>query len=801
MKKISLTIGILFSILCFSSCFESFQQQTYSDIEYYSDGTELILEPSKYRNGAEVVLPIPSNNGYNFLGWYQNESLTGSAVTKILSTDTGKKIFYAKWEKAFDYSVEHAYSVEDNTYVNVEAYITSVEGNNIVVDDKTNALYVKFDTVDYYKDKYAIGKNVLLYGKKLTTNGLEYLDMTGANATFEALGKSFMVETLDATNLNDSFFKTNLCKKVNVKDVEINSLFVKSALTNDVGFTISQGDVVTKCIVKNYSKALTGNDFSVVTYPISTKVDLLEVIISYNGSYILEFTDESILQPAYNESGVKLATNLLLSYQSISCTKGTLLQELLESQVVTCCYNDGTREVIDSTKYKVTSTLNPDVLGTYEATISYEDISVTFMIQVVESSDSVIKTDTTTTQLKDVLNAGKYDLALGMPSTGNSKALVIPVAFTDYPAKANMVTSLNTAFFGTSAETGWESLSSYYEKVSYGQLHISGKVMPVFQTGHSSTYYFDQYQKNDNYLAEDIVKAALDYYDSQIDYSTYDSDSNGYIDSLYLVYTAPVDYTNYSLWWAVTTEYITDKVEPRDNVEADFYTFLGYEFLFEKPASGKSLVYNAETIIHETGHILGCDDYYDYKPSIGPSGGAACSIMMDANVGDFDSYSKSILGWIHPSVVTTTSASITLRGFAQSGDALIIAKNWSNSFYSEYFIIDYYTPTGVNEMEKGYSGLYTIPGVRIYHVMADLNKENTGNIWQSTLYNNTDTNYKLLSLVEADGGTNTAKSKNSDLFQVNNIITNLKWYSQSTSNFKITIDSMTPSSVTLSVTF
>lgn len=44
-----------------------------------------------------VILPIPSKIGFTFDGWYENESLTGDAVTVIPKGSTGHKIYFAKW--------------------------------------------------------------------------------------------------------------------------------------------------------------------------------------------------------------------------------------------------------------------------------------------------------------------------------------------------------------------------------------------------------------------------------------------------------------------------------------------------------------------------------------------------------------------------------------------------------------------------------------------------------------------------------------------------------------------------------
>ena len=52
-----------------------------------------------YTYGVGVTLPTDvTRTGYTFKGWYDNENLTGSPVTAIGDTETGKKEYWAKWE-------------------------------------------------------------------------------------------------------------------------------------------------------------------------------------------------------------------------------------------------------------------------------------------------------------------------------------------------------------------------------------------------------------------------------------------------------------------------------------------------------------------------------------------------------------------------------------------------------------------------------------------------------------------------------------------------------------------------------
>ena len=70
----------------------------------------------------------------------------------------------------------------------------------------------------------------------------------------------------------------------------------------------------------------------------------------------------------------------------------------------------------------------------------------------------------------------------------------------------------------------------------------------------------------------------------------------------------------------------------------------------EQLASGNAKP-DAHTFIHETGHMIGLDDYYSYDRGKGDYGGLGGLDMMDFNIGDHNGYSKWMLGWLHPQMV------------------------------------------------------------------------------------------------------------------------------------------------------
>jgi uncharacterized repeat protein (TIGR02543 family) len=56
---------------------------------------------TSYTEGVGATLPTDvTKDGFDFAGWYDNEGLTGDAVTEITTSDTGNKEFWAKWTAA-----------------------------------------------------------------------------------------------------------------------------------------------------------------------------------------------------------------------------------------------------------------------------------------------------------------------------------------------------------------------------------------------------------------------------------------------------------------------------------------------------------------------------------------------------------------------------------------------------------------------------------------------------------------------------------------------------------------------------
>jgi hypothetical protein len=163
------------------------------------------------------------------------------------------------------------------------------------------------------------------------------------------------------------------------------------------------------------------------------------------------------------------------------------------------------------------------------------------------------------------------------------------------------------------------------------------------------------------------------------------------------------------------------------------YFFASFDFMYEGyyiSADGNKRLVDPHTFIHEFGHILGLQDYYSYDSFDGDWGATGKLDMMDNNILDHNAYSKFLLEWINPYVIDNKrdKTTIKLNPFESSGEAIIINNSFNGSPYDEYLIIEFYTPTGLNEQHSlvPYPGNnlkgFTEPGIKIYHVDSRIGK-------------------------------------------------------------------------------
>ena len=368
------------------------------------------------------------------------------------------------------------------------------------------------------------------------------------------------------------------------------------------------------------------------------------------------------------------------------------------------------------------------------------------------SANGVYNVDfTKASYVKNVTEQGYY--LDGCPTTGNPAVLVIPVEFSDARAstKGYSIDKIKTAFTGNNDQTTYCSVYNYYYASSYGKLDLDITVLDSwFMPQYSSSYYERQtmeYYDDEIAIGDQMVlDEALSQLSKSMDLSKFDSDGNGCIDSVVMITTITINSENDFQWayryWNLYTDDEGYYYE-YDGVSANDYIWASYQFMHEDVDRYGNTVYtntsivNPYTYIHEFGHVLGADDYYDTAYVNAPMGGHD---VMDGMIGDHNAYTKFHYGWLTSSrlVVAEDTITLTLEDFSKNGDTIIIANNWDESLgvYQEYYVLVYYKNTGLNGGDFGY---FADNGIVVYHVNASLYKDVQGDETYYDIYNtNTD---------------------------------------------------------------
>lgn len=442
--------------------------------------------------------------------------------------------------------------------------------------------------------------------------------------------------------------------------------------------------------------------------------------------------------------------------EGLSISKTTLNLQPTHSRTLSAVYSPmdaSDREVIwssnDETVAKVDQngvvTAQADAVEGETATITvtsekYPSFNASCEVSIVENSETSEKTKMNYTY-KEYSKNSVYQTSV-CPSVGNVKLLVIPVWFSDSEEvtgiklenRNKVKEDIRKTYFGTETETGWNSVKTFYETEStvddVNLLTLDGTVSDWYEVDKQSQVY----GRADSATTTDLVKKAADWYfannpsDSR---TNYDSDKDGLLDGVMLIYAAPdyrssreAEFTNF---WAYCYWARSAKNVASPNV--DTYFWASYDFMYgTNKLTG--LYYggddahcnlDAHTYIHEMGHVFGLEDYYDYSDQKNPAGGFS---MQDYNVGAHDPFSAISLGWANP-YIPTDSQEIKIKPFQTNHDVILLTPEMNStlSAFDEYILLEYYTPTGLNQLDTTYKYKNTIlgptdSGIRVWHVDA-----------------------------------------------------------------------------------
>lgn len=367
--------------------------------------------------------------------------------------------------------------------------------------------------------------------------------------------------------------------------------------------------------------------------------------------------------------------------------------------------------------------------------------------------------------LKQTYRTGSSHPYSATPSKGEVNLLVIPVEFDGYPfvnetKSIDRIKDINTLFNGTDEETNyWKSLSGFYDESSFHSLKLKATIAETYKMNMAPESFLQVPNESGKSLdgtsaVVALMRKCVDSYKTAHGADStkqFDSDGDGVIDGIYLVYSF-YDYqvakklsisANESYWAFTTYDNTASSVE--SPVGGNFM-WASFDFMYTGVKEGVGV--DSHTFCHETGHMLGLADYYNYDdindnekvdPKYRHFTPTGALDMMDYNILDHDIWSKFALGWAKPYVVDSSLSfplTVTLGDSVSSnGDFIIIPDSssvYNGTAFGEYLVLELYSPTGLNKLDSlaSYSGTrpkgFRSAGLKISHVDSRLARISAG---------------------------------------------------------------------------
>ena len=336
------------------------------------------------------------------------------------------------------------------------------------------------------------------------------------------------------------------------------------------------------------------------------------------------------------------------------------------------------------------------------------------------------------------------NINFNMPSIGEVPFLVVPMDFEERVGGEPEISYIENAFCGNRGNNQFVSVSEFYALTSKQRLHLKPKVVTSFfrSPTYSKVSSLSSISSSSATTAalskiyEEAVKWLKDSH-SEIDLDAYSFKAHNGSSKLpiYFIYNAPYvgegdnsQVNRSSMLWAFTV----NRPAPIAWSSLDM----------THPSGGRV---DAHTYIHETGHLLGLEDYYDTSSTslISKISHLGRMDIMDSSLGDHNAFSKMLLGWERP-FVPTSSCEITIHQASGNNESILYAPSWNGTMFDSYLLIEFYTPTNLNYVDAYLRSdptmrLFQKPGVKIFKVDATLDLYNgyysTGKTLDSTNYN------------------------------------------------------------------
>ncbi|MCD8266883.1 MAG: M6 family metalloprotease domain-containing protein [Prevotellaceae bacterium] len=348
------------------------------------------------------------------------------------------------------------------------------------------------------------------------------------------------------------------------------------------------------------------------------------------------------------------------------------------------------------------------------------------------SQDSLLQLRTSRLESKNAMRRAKAQKRLSTAYTGSKRGLVILVNFADLSfstSRTEWDNYFNQEGYSTQGMAG--SVRDYFYEQSYGKLSLSFDVVGPVTVSHKYSYY----GSGDEDYVPAMIKEACQLADSEVDFSDYDWDGDGWVDQVYVVYAGYSEAqgaSSQTIWpheWALSGMGISLRL---DGVSIDTYACSSE--LYGSGATGSVVVDGIGTACHEFSHCLGLPDFYDTSSSGTNYGMDVWSVLDYGSYNNdgyspaaFTAYERQFCGWLQYTELKEARQVTDMPSLTDEPVAYVV---YNDADPDEYYVLQNIQLKGFNAGAYGH-------GLLIQHVDYD------ETAWLENTINNTSSHQRM----------------------------------------------------------
>ncbi|WP_455587239.1 M6 family metalloprotease domain-containing protein [Bacteroides sp.] len=301
------------------------------------------------------------------------------------------------------------------------------------------------------------------------------------------------------------------------------------------------------------------------------------------------------------------------------------------------------------------------------------------------------------------------------PIVGRRKALVILIAFKDlafHKNHADFEALFNQKDYRVDGAVG--SVRDYFLWASYGQLDFTCDILGPYVASNNMSYYggnvgLDSHDKNPFALFKEAIELAA----QEVDLANYDSDNDGYVDNVHVIFSG------YGEESGASSNAIWSHEMTFDAVTVQGMKINKYSCAPELRGNSGNGISRIGSHCHEMGHALGAMDYYDTDYAVGGNyeGTGNWDIMASGswnNEGispaNFNPYVRIYdFGWVNVKTLPDNQF-VTLYSSSERKDEIY---RLNTSVTDEFYLIENRSKSSFDEALPG-------EGLLIFHIGAGM---------------------------------------------------------------------------------